>query len=83
MRVGYARADITPPIGVTLSGFAARCDKPLLGKGNFCCYSGRCKCDKADADCAWRVPLRSQSRGVIITPKMTVFWGTPDGGQPS
>ncbi len=52
MRVGYARADITPPIGVTLSGFAARCDKPLLGKGNFCCYSGRCKCDKADADCA-------------------------------
>jgi hypothetical protein len=31
MRAGYAQADITPPIGLTLSGFAARCDKPSDG----------------------------------------------------
>ncbi|HOS43811.1 MAG TPA: hypothetical protein PK794_08990, partial [Armatimonadota bacterium] len=28
LRIGYAVADITPKVGLTLSGFASRCDRP-------------------------------------------------------
>ena len=31
MRIGYAARDITPQPGLTLSGFAARCDQPSTG----------------------------------------------------
>ena len=31
MRVGHAARDITPEPGITLSGFAARCNKPSSG----------------------------------------------------